>query len=178
LIFKEGYRMKILTWKRYSIITTVVLAALLLLKGVSSVIPIFDDGHRCYEVPNEAAAGMLLKVFALADLEEKFTFDSGPTHQCVLSDGNTVLLWLDAAEKERGGIGNARSLVVSDPREAARRAGMILRAAGYTAVIREPEGLGDNKLVLLETSACTNWCIVFRRHALKMGKPETRSISR
>lgn len=135
-------------------------------------IPFTEDGHCSYDVPDQRAAVNLLKVFRLAGLTEEFTFDSGPTHQCVLSDGKTVLHWLDRSERDAGGNANARSLVVDDPRDAAETAVTTLRLAGYTAQMREPAmELGANKLVLVNTNALTSGCLVFRRHVLNLGKP-------
>ena len=72
------------------------------------------------------------------------------------------------------------SLVVDNPLLAAKHAASILTSAGYTANVREPPmgDLGKNALVLVETNALMNGCIVFRWHALKMGKPPNqRTIS-
>src|SRR3989338_8742521 len=132
-------------WEWYAIALTVAFAVYLFV--TRGPIPFTDDGHACYDARDERAAQTLLKVTTLGGMTESFTFDSGPTHQCLLSDGKTVLLWLDPEERNRSGTGNARSLVVDNPLLAAKHAASILTNAGYSANVREPPmgELGENK---------------------------------
>lgn len=99
-------------WQLYGIAVSILFAAYVLWARR-------DRGHNCYEVRDERAAAALARVFALGGLTELFTTDSGPAHKCVLSDRKTVLVWLETAAKDRGAIGNVRSLVTPNPREAA-----------------------------------------------------------
>ncbi len=128
-----------------------------------------DRGHACYEARDERAAVALVRVFALGGLTELFTTDSGPAHQCMLSDRKTVLVWLEAAAKDRGTIGNVRSLVVADPRIAAAQAATILREAGCTAEVRDstPQEPSSQR-VFVYSDACVNHCLSFRKFA---GRP-------
>lgn len=164
-------------WMWWAIIATLGLVGYVLYK--EGPLPFDDDGHACYEVVDEKAGQALLPVMAFGGLTEQFTFEAGPTRQCLLSDGKTVLMWFDKTQQEAGDTGNARSLVVDDPLGAASRAAMILRDAGYTAQIEEPPmGLGANKLVLLKTNALRSSCLVFRLHAMSLGEPPNqRKIS-
>lgn len=134
-------------------------------------LPFPDRGHRCFTVPSENAAKVVATILGkLGGLPERFTFDAGPTHQTLLWDNTTVIIWFDPSVPEKG---DAISVVVSDPKASARDAATILRQAGFSADIRYdvmPE-VGDNKFVLLRSDAFNGWVLAFRRHILAMGSP-------
>lgn len=139
-------------------------------------LPFPDRGHRCFAVPNENAARVVVEILGtLAGLSERFTFDPGPTHQTLLSDNTTVIISHDQIIGREKLPPNGLSVVVSDPKASARKAMVMLEAAGFTAAIQEhiiPE-VGD-KFVLLTSNAFDGWILAFRRHVLVMGKPLNR----
>ena len=145
---------------------------------VNNPLPFPDRGHRCFPVPNEMAAKVVAQVLGLGGLTERFTFDSGPTHQTLMSDNTTVLINFDQVVRESGLPLCAISIVVDDPRRAAIKAADMLKGQGFTATIHE-DMLGkdmSNKFVLLSSDAFDGWALGFRLHVLKMGKPQMRKI--
>lgn len=143
---------------------------------VRNPLPFPDRGHRCFAVPNEQSAKTVVKILDnLAKLPERFTFDVGPTHQTLLWDNTTVIIYHDEIIHSQGLPPNGLSVVVSNPKKSAQEAAMILRQAGFTAIIKDdvmPE-VGD-KFVLLSSNAFDGWILAFRRHILKMGKPPNK----
>ena len=160
-------------WRAYAILLTLVSGGYLLV--THGPVRFTFGGYCSYEVPDEKAARALLKVTTLAGLKEKYTFDAGGTHQCVLSDGVTVLQWLDQAERDAGASGNSRSLVVSDPQAVAEHARLILKDAGYSAQLQEdkPTDKDGETTVTLKTDALSAGCLVFRKAGL-LGPQEKR----
>lgn len=139
--------------------------------------PLSDRGHRCFTVPNETAARDIMKMLAVVKGPgELFTFDIGPIHQTLWDDGDTVLIWFDQVFLDRKIPGDAISIVVDNPLEAAQIGAGLLQGKGYTTRIVDDLD-PDDKLVLLESSAFPSWALVFRLHAFKMGMPEKRSIT-
>lgn len=140
---------------------------------VRNPLPFPDRGHRCFAVPNEQAAKVVTTILGkLAGLPERFTFDPGPTHQTLLWDNTTVIIYHDQAIREQGLAPNGLSVVVGSPKASAREAAVMLKQAGFTADIKDgvmPE-VGD-KFVLLASNAFDGWVLAFRRHILAMGKP-------
>lgn len=55
-------------------------------------IPLLDEGHRAFGVPDERAAKALVELPGNFGLGERFTFDVGPTTQTLLDDGRTVII--------------------------------------------------------------------------------------
>src|SRR3989344_1998701 len=140
---------------------------------IRNPLPFPDRGHRCFAVPNEQAARVVVTILGkLAGLPERFTFDPGPTHQTLLWDNTTVIIHHDQAIREQGLSPNALSVVVSDPRVSAWAAAALLERAGFTAIVKDdviPEA--KDKFVLLTSNAFDGWALAFRRHILVMGKP-------
>jgi hypothetical protein len=70
--------------------------------------------------------------------------------------------------------GNAISLAVTDPRRAASEAIRSLQTAGFSAelVAGFDNYLPDNHLIIVKSSACIGWVLAFRKHVLKMPKPQ------
>lgn len=135
-------------------------------------LPFPDRGHRCFAVPNERAAKVVVGILDdLGGLPERFTFDAGPTHQTLLWDNTTVIIRHDQVIGEQKMAPNGLSVVVGDPGMSALEAAATLRRAGFTADINAMPEVGDNKLVLLNSDAFDGWVLVFRRHILAMGDP-------
>lgn len=136
-------------------------------------LPFPDRGHRCFAVPNENAARVVVTILGkLAGLRERFSFDPGPTHQTLLWDNTTVIIYHDPIIREQELPPNGLSVVVSNPKESAQEAATMLRHAGFTATIEDSLISGDdNKLIGLSSNAFDGWLMVFRRHILAMGKP-------
>ncbi len=141
-------------------------------------LPFPDRGHRGFAVPSEKAAKVVVEIFESIGLSERFTFDSGPTHQTLMWDNATVIMQLDQSVRDLGLAPNFISLPVSNPRARAWQALTMLKEAGFTGDIKEnvnPE-VGD-KLVLLSSNAFDGWVMVFRRHVLAMGMPVKRKLA-
>lgn len=145
---------------------------------VRNPFPFPDRGHRCFAVPGENAAKTVVSILQrFGGLSENFTFDPGPTHQTILSDNQTVIIWHDQIIQKKGLAGNAISVVVSDPRMSAEKAGYMLRRAGYTAnIVYDLMPESGDKFVLLSSDAFAGWVLAFRLHAIKMGKPVQRKL--
>lgn len=139
-------------------------------------LPFPGRGHRCFAVPNENAAKVVVSILGkLAGLPERFTFDPGPTHQTLLWDNTTVIIYHDQTIREQVLAPNGLSVVVSNPIASAYEAATMLERVGFTATVKEnviPE-VGD-KFVLLESNAFNGWVLAFRRHVLIMGKPSSK----
>ncbi|KKS45027.1 MAG: hypothetical protein UV08_C0011G0025 [Parcubacteria group bacterium GW2011_GWA2_42_18] len=145
---------------------------------VRNPLPFPDRGHRCFAVPNEQAAKVVVTILGkLAGLPERFSFDTGPAHQTLLCDNTTVIIYYDQYDHpalKLGLLPNIFSVVVSNPKASAREAVAMLERAGFTADIKYdvlPE-VGD-KFVMI-TSNAFNFTMVFRRHILAMGKPPNK----
>ena len=140
---------------------------------IRNPLPFPDRGHRCFAVPNEQAARIVVTILGkIGGLSERFTFDAGPTHQTLLWDNTTVIIYHDQLIRDQGLPPNGLSLVVKNPKASAGEVATMLKRAGFTADIKEdfmPE-IG-NKFVLLSSNAFDGWILAFRRHILIMGKP-------
>ncbi len=145
---------------------------------VRNPLPFPDRGHRCFAVPNERAAAVVTTILGrFGGVPERFTFDSGPTHQTLLWDNTTVIIHFDQVVRDRGLAMNALSTVVRHPTASAREAATLLQQQGFSATMTDDvdPDVGD-KLVLLASDAFEGWVMVFRRHILAMGKPTTRKL--
>lgn len=135
--------------------------------------PFPDHGHRCFGVRSEQARQTVVQVIEkIGGLQERFTFDFGPTHQTLMWDSSTVINYLEDDDR----LGTAISLAVSDPGTAAQEAAVILKNAGYTAFLDTTidDGLPPNYFVLLQSDAFDGWVMAFRRPILKMPRPNIR----
>lgn len=138
-------------------------------------LPIPDRGHRLFGVPDERAHQALLDIVARAGIPLRFRFRTGPTLQSLLWDNETVIHLVDSAIASQVRLnGNGISLPVADPARAASEAIRILQTAGYSAelVTGFDDYLPDNHLVIVKSTACLDWVLVFRRHVLRMPKPQ------
>lgn len=135
-------------------------------------LPIPDRGHRCFAVPNETAAQVVLKILGeIGGVPERFTFISNPTRQTVLWDNTTVIIRY--SEPLAGIPRNAISIVTEVPILSAENAATLLREKGFaanleTGVFPRLEG----ELVFLTSTAFDGWSLVFRKHMLEMPSPE------
>jgi hypothetical protein len=153
-----------------------------------SPLPLHDLGHRCFLTPSDEGVRALGSIFAQHGLHERMTFDVGKTTQTLFDDDTTVLIQftgghvgtrIDAMMKmhaqtdEDSIIACAVSLVTSNPEQSAKEACRILSEAGFTAKLNTTfmAELGD-KFAIVESNACLGWTLCFRRHAVRMGKPQ------
>lgn len=136
-------------------------------------LPFPDNGHRGFCVANEYAAKILVSAInEVTGIKERFTFDPGSTHQTLLWDNTTVIIWFDEEIKKQELDRDFISFSVPNPKEAAEKFAGILREKGYSADIKYnilPES--GNKFVLLQSNMFPDKVITFRKHILKMGKP-------
>ena len=126
-------------------------------------IPFPDRGHRTFEVADRAALELLASVLEVEGLKIKSTFHVGPTHQAVMSDDTTVLMYFDP---DSGFGGPGISLPVDDPMESAQRAKATIEKSGeHTATIREitDVNLPSNHLVVVTTDAFGDLAVVLRK---------------
>jgi hypothetical protein len=141
-------------------------------------LPFPDHGHRIFGVPDEQARKAVVKVLQeVTPLRERFTFDSGATHQTLMWDGFTVINYLDAdIQRTRNIGGTGLSVPVDDPELSAKRAVELLRAEGYKADVIEgiDYDLPPNSLVPVESNAFNGWALVFRRSLVNMPYPKVR----
>ena len=136
-------------------------------------IPVVDKGHRAFAVETEKAAVTIARIIrATTGMEEQFTFDAEPTVQTLI--GNDIVLMRHLVKTDAP---NGLSLVVKDPSAAALLAVQQLHAAGFIATMTEGfiPSLGK-KLVVVNSEAFLGWALVFRNHALKLGKPPNRRM--
>lgn len=142
-------------------------------------LPFPDHGHRVFGVPDERTRQVVVKVLQeVTPLRERFTFDSGATHQTLMWDGFTVIHYMDSdIQKARTLSGNGLSVPVDDPELSAKRAVELLRAEGYRADIIEGINydLPPNSLVPVESDAFNGWALVFRRSLINMPRPKVRN---
>lgn len=147
------------------------ISATILLFG-RNPLPVPDRGHRLYAVPNERARDAALQVFKLAGVRGAVRFRTGPSDQTVLSDNTTTLHILSG---DSGQSGNGVSLVVRNPARAAEEAVAILCQAGFSAQRLQTgavSGLPSDELVVITSDAFTGWALGFRRHQLKLPRPD------
>jgi len=141
-------------------------------------LPFPDHGHRAYGVPDERARQAVVKILQeVTPLRERFTFDSGATHQTLMWDNFTVIHYLDSdIQKARSLSGNGLSVAVSDPQASAKRAVELLKADGYQAEIITGINydLPDGYLVPVQSNAFNDWALVFRRQLISMPYPKIR----
>ena len=139
-------------------------------------LPFHDRGHRCFAVPNERAAKVVVTILGkIAGLPERFTFAPGSTCQTLLWDNMTVIIRHEGDVRGQGLAPNGLSVVVSNPKASAQEAAAMLKRAGFAATIKDdviPEA--DDKFVLLASDAFDGWVLAFRRHVLAMGEPPNR----
>ena len=167
-------RKVLLTWAIIATIWAIAATAM----HFRNPLPFPDRGHRTYGVPDERARQAVVRVLEqVTPLRERFTFDSGVTHQTLMWDGFTVIHYLDAEEqKARHLSGNGLSVPVDDPLDSAKRAVQLLKAEGYQASIIEgiKFDLPENYLVPVESNAFNDWALVFRRPLRRMPYPNIR----
>lgn len=135
-------------------------------------IPIADKGHRLFGVRGKKSAYVVCKILAKHGVRKRWSMRFGPTHQIVMKDNSTVICWFDEGlipDKEM----NAISLVCTNPKEEAALAQMDFQINGYYAEVSQPPGIGDTPLYIVKSDALVNSVLAFRKHALKMPKPET-----
>ncbi len=136
-----------------------------------SPLPVPDRGHRCFAVADENSAKVVASILVDSGLPpERFTFDAGTTHQTLLWDNSTVIIWHDKEEKNPNGL----SIAVSNPKETAQKAVNTLLKNGFTSTVKNdllPPEAGENMLSIVESNAFKGWVLVFRRHVLSMGEP-------
>jgi len=137
-------------------------------------LPFPDKGHRLFAVPNAAAQIVVLQLLSHAGVSLKYQFRTGPTVQSLLWD-NTVVHLVDQDIAGRTGLtGSGISLPVPDPQRAAEEAIHALKSAGFDAecVGGFDDFLPPNHLTVVRSTAFVDWALVFRRHLLKMPKPQ------
>lgn len=136
---------------------------------IRNKIPILDYGHRCFGVRDESTVKLLLCLLRRFGLRENFTFSPGPTHQTVLNDGTTVLMYFDEEWKTKLPP-NGFSVVSRNPKKDALWFAQELAIRNHQVKIHTlfPEARG--KVVVLESSAFAGWVMVFRLHSLRMGE--------
>lgn len=143
-------------------------------------LPFPDRGHRCFPVPNELAARVVVDVLgSVGGLPERFTFTSGETDQTLLWDNTTVLIQYGAELRKRGLAIPALSVAVADPPRAAEAAKKKLEQDGFIAeVVHELIPDMEDKMVGLKSNAFGGWFMIFRKPLLQMGEmPKTRKIT-
>lgn len=152
-----------------------IAATLLLFKNP---LPFPDRGHRAFGVRDERARQTVIKVLGdVGGMKERFTFDSGASHQTILWDGFTSINYVESEVREQMNLpGNGLSVPVGDPTASALKAIEILQKNGYTGRIVEGVDLGlpPNHLVLVESNAFDHWLMVFRLPLIDMPKPKFR----
>jgi hypothetical protein len=159
------------------ILTTIwaVVATIMVLRNP---LPFPDRGHRAFGVPDERARQIVVNLlYETGSLKERWTFDSGPTHQTLLWDGFTVINHVDEAfQRERDLPSTAISLAVKDPQAAAQRAVALLTESGYKAEWEDnlDSDLPPNHLVAVRSDAFRGWLLVFRRPLIHMPRPKIR----
>lgn len=166
-----------ITWKVVSVCCFILVLGMICGFGLGQLcrntIPLIDWGHRCFAIPDEQTAKVLLPLLERFGLKESFTFSPGKTHQTVMNDGTTVLIWFDkdvAPELQKNGI----SLVTDDPQEDCDWFAIGLREKGYTCKIRDdifPPEMRE-KIVILETDAFLDSVVVFRLRSLDPFSPD------
>ncbi|MDT4955977.1 MAG: hypothetical protein QOJ02_4115 [Acidobacteriota bacterium] len=163
-------------WIWAAIATLWALAASIL--HFSIPLPIPDRGHRLYGVKDESARKVVVEMLQnVCHLKERFTFDSGPTHQTLMRDGLTVINYLDPEIQVTFNMaGTGLSIPVKDPQLAATKAVNFLRESGYAAELInniDPD-LPSNHLALIKSNAFDGWVLVFRLPLIKMPLPKKR----
>jgi hypothetical protein len=160
-----------------AIVIAVVLAGILIKK---TIFPFSDQGHRCFAAKNEKAATVIATILSdLCGLNEKFTFDVGPTHQTLMDDGKTVIITHD---KPKDGIQfppDGLTGLTNNPRATAQKAAEMLKANGFTAMIVDNHmpDVEDNKFIFIVTDALLVSILGFRRHLMAMGEaPPQRKL--
>lgn len=136
-------------------------------------IPLADKGHRLFGVKNEQARRALERILSEHGVRRRFAMSFGPTHQVVMKDNQTVLCHFDQGSVPDDEM-NAVSLVCKydTPAGSAQRVAGYLESHGFTATVKIPEGVDGSILCLVKTDALVNSVLAFRKHVLKMPKPE------
>lgn len=137
-------------------------------------LPFPDNGHRLFAVVNEEAAKAVVTIMDIVGgLPERFTFDPGTTHQTVLWDNTTVIIYHDEDMKKKGLPLDGISIEVDNPELRSRQAKEILENNGFKCDIHRnilPEA--KDKFVMITSDAFfPDRGLGLRRHILKMGKP-------
>lgn len=150
-----------------------VIATIMLVKNP---LPVPDRGHRLFGVPSPDARRVVLAILRDAGQSARLRFRTGPTDQTVLWDGATVIHCLDKSDGDFSGTGI--SIVVRNPEAAAARALQRLRDSGHSAMRLDgvDADLPSNHLVVITSDAFSGWALAFRRHQLRMPKPQFLAI--
>lgn len=135
-------------------------------------LPIPDRGHRCFAVPNETAAQVVLRILGeIGGMPERFTFVSRPTRQTVLWDNTTVIIRYSELPVDIPR--NAISIVTEIPLLSAENAAKLLREKGFAVNLETGVFPGlEGELIFLTSTAFDGWSLVFRKHMLEMPSPE------
>lgn len=166
----------VLVW---AIVSTILLVVICYLHFVSNPLPFPDRGHCCYGVRDEKAQVLLVTLFSeLGIITELFTMDAGPSHQTIMSDGRTVVHYLEQTMRGNLFTGTALSVRSSDPYSLVCRIVATLKQSGYSAIFYQP-ALGDlpqNSFFVITSNAFLGWELVVTQPILKMPMPLKRKI--
>ncbi len=137
--------------------------------------PLFEKGHRGYEVANEPQRTALLEVLKLGGLTPIRRFKIGPTDQTLMSDGYTVVNLHDHRNPDTTGrySGTFISLVNRYPQRAATNASRILQRIDPSVddCLLPIPGKAPLAPVYSPKLGLT---VTFRQHAMKLGPPPGR----
>lgn len=160
-----------------SVIAALVLGGLFT-QLIRNKIPVLDYGHRCFGVPSEATARLLLQILEPFGLKENFTFSPANTNQTLLNDGSTVLIWFEETVTREKLPPNGFSVVSKNPIRDADIAAEFLEQMGYSSKVHLLMPHKTNNIAIVESEAFLGWVLVFRLHSFKMGeRPNLRRIT-
>lgn len=158
---------------------TIMWAATATILLIRNPLPFPDRGHRLYGVKDDHGRQIVVEMLRrVGGLDERFTFDSGATHQTLMWDGFTVINYVDRRLEEALGVSSTGlSIPVADPHNAARKAEQILKASGYTATafFDIDTDLPSNHLAIVVSDAFDGWILVLRRPLIHMPVPKRRN---
>ncbi len=143
------------------------------LKYPTKLPPLFEKGHRGYEVPDQDSRKALLEVLALGGLKPVMRFKIGPTDQTLMNDGYTVVnlhdhTHLDSTAKFSGTF---ISLVTDNPEYAGQEAARIMGEIDKTTKLACLPMLEPRRSLIPVYSHRLGLTVTFRQHAMKLGKP-------
>jgi hypothetical protein len=150
----------------------IAVAEWVLLRHPTKLPPLFERGHRGYEVNDPETRLALIGLLALGGLKPAMRFEIGPTDQTLMSDGYTVVNLHDHSNPDPTASfsGTFVSLVNDDPDGAAEQAMAILRRIDNTTTLARLPIPGKGAIIPIY-SPRLGMTVTFRRHAMKLGKP-------
>lgn len=152
------------------LLTGLLLWTVLLVRG-RNPLPVPDHGSRIFTAASAEGKDAIVELLTMHGLKERFRADTEVVKRSIMYDGTIINLPHSDVLEKLGDPAASIGLVADDPAESAAEAAEYLRERGFEArVVLDAEP--DLPIAFVVTDALRGTVLNFRKHALKMPRPE------